>query len=136
MDKRRRFSPPVVGGSTLLVMFAVLCLTVFAVLSVGTVQADGRLSDASVQAVKGYYEADAKAEQIFAALRAGQRPEGVEECDGIYRYACRISDTQALCVTLRYHEESWSVLQWQAVSTLDWQEDDSLPVWDGNTLGN
>ena len=94
MNKRRRFSSPVVGGITLLVTFAVLCLTVFAVLSVGTVQADGRLSDASAQAVKAYYEADACAELVFARIRAGEVPEGVEMAEGICRYACRISDTQ------------------------------------------
>ena len=134
MDKRRRFSFPVVGGITLLVTFAVLCLTVFAVLSVGTVQADGRLSDASAQAVQNYYEADTHAELLFARIRAGEVPEGVEVADGLCRYTCRISDTQVLCVTLRQEEQDWSVLQWQAVSTVDWQGDDSLPVWDGNTF--
>ena len=134
MGKRRRFSSPVVGGITLLVTFAVLCLTVFAVLSVGTVRADGRLSDASARAVQAYYEADAYAELIFARIRAGETPEGVEMADGLCRYACRISDTQVLCVTLRQDTEGWSVLQWQAVSTVEWQGDDSLPVWDGNTF--
>ncbi len=131
MDKRRRFSPPVVGGSSLLVMFAVLCLTVFALLSLGTVQADRRLSDASERAVRGYYEADLQAEELFARLRAGEIPAGMEAEGDTYRYACKISDTQALCVTVQKKPEGWSVLQWQAVSTTDWQEDDSLPVWDG-----
>ena len=51
MEDKKRFSPPVVGGSSLLVIFAVLCLTVFALLSLSTVRADVRLSEASVQAV-------------------------------------------------------------------------------------
>lgn len=41
MNERQRFSPPAVGGSSLLVIFAVLCLTVFAMLSLSTVQANG-----------------------------------------------------------------------------------------------
>lgn len=134
MDKRRRFSPPVVGGSSLLVMFAVLCLTVFALLSLGTVQADQRLSDTAERAVSGYYEADLQAETLFARLRAGEIPTEIDAADDIYRYACKISDTQVLCVTVEKKPEGWSVLQWQAVSTTDWQEDDSMPVWDGETF--
>ena len=131
MDKRRWFSFPVVGGTSLLVIFAVLCLTVFALLSVGTVQAGRRLSDASAQAVSDFYAADLKAEQVFAGLRAGEIPEGVTEENGVFRYACEISDTQMLCVTVQKSEDGWSVLQWQAVSSVRWQEDDSMPVWDG-----
>ena len=131
MDKRRRFSFPVVGGTSLLVIFAVLCLTVFALLSVGTVQAGRRLSDASAQAVSDFYAADLKAEQVFAKLRAGEIPEGVTEENGVFRYACEISDTQMLCVAMQKSEDGWSVLQWQAVSSVRWQEDDSMPVWDG-----
>lgn len=50
MNKEDRFSPPAVGGISLLVAFAVLCLTVFALLSLSTVQAQKRLSDASHKA--------------------------------------------------------------------------------------
>lgn len=134
MDKRRRFSLPVVGGSSLLVVFAVLCLTVFALLSVGTVQADRRLSDASAQAVSDFYAADLKAEQLFARLRAGEVPEGVEVEGETFRYACGISDTQMLCVTVQRSREGWNVLQWQTVSTADWEDDDTLPVWDGESF--
>lgn len=133
MDKRRRFSPPVVGGSSLLVMFAVLCLTVFALLALSTVQADRRLSDASARSVEAYYAADCRAEEILAEIRAGKIPEGVTEADGIYTYVCEISDTQDLRVSVQVKDGNWAVLQWSAVSTADWQEDDSLDLWDGET---
>ena len=74
MEDKKRFSPPVVGGSSLLVIFAVLCLTVFALLSLSTVRADVRLSEASAQAVSGYYQADCQAEAILARLRSGELP--------------------------------------------------------------
>ena len=38
MDEHR-FSPPAVGGSSLLISFAVLCFTIFALLALETVQA-------------------------------------------------------------------------------------------------
>ena len=67
------FSPPAVGGISLLVVFAVLCLTVFALLSLSTVRADARLSEASAQAVADYYAADCQAQEILAQLRAAYK---------------------------------------------------------------
>ena len=42
-------------------------------------QADARLSDASAEAVAGYYAADYQAEEILAQLREGTVPSGVRE---------------------------------------------------------
>ena len=58
MGRKEQFSPPALGGSSLLVVFAVLALTVFALLSLSTVRADARLGDAATEAVSGYYAAD------------------------------------------------------------------------------
>ena len=68
-----KHAPPAVGGSSLLVIFSVLCLTVFALLSLSTVQASGRLSSTSAQAVAAYYQADSQAEAILARLRHSRR---------------------------------------------------------------
>lgn len=86
MDKRESFAPPAVGGSCLLVIFAVLCLTVFALLSLSTAQANDRLADASVEAVSAYYQADRQAETILAQLRSGQMPQGVTADGATYIY--------------------------------------------------
>lgn len=133
MDKKNRFSFPAVGGSFLLTIFAVLCLTVFALLSLATAQADARLSDVSVEAAAAYYKADCAAEEILARLRAGELPEGVQQEDDLYRFVCPISDTQALEAVVRLDGTEYTVLRWQAVSTVDWQTDASLSVWDGET---
>jgi len=133
MDKKERVSVPAIGGSSLLVIFAVLCLTIFALLCLSTVQANARLSDASAKAVSGYYQADAQAETILAQLRSGQMPAGVTCTDGIYAYSCPISETQALAVEVTLDGSAYTVLRWQAVSTAEWNPDDSLSVWDGET---
>ena len=70
----KRSGPAAVGGSSLLVIFAVLCLVIFALLSLSTVRADGRLSQASADAVKAYYKADCRAEEIVARLRPARSP--------------------------------------------------------------
>jgi hypothetical protein len=131
MDKQERFSPPAIGGSSLLVIFAVLCLTVFALLGLSTVRADQRLADACADTVSAYYQADCQAQTILAQLRAGQLPEGVTVDGGVYTYSCPISDTQALYVEVRLEGTEYTVLRWQEASTAAWQPDDSLLVWDG-----
>ena len=139
MDERKKesFSPPAIGGSSLLTVFAVLALTVFALLSLSTVQADVRLADASAQAVADYYAADLEAQTILARLRSGQRPEGVMfSGSGLLRaeYACRISETQELQVSVilgGISDREYVVERWEAVPTEDWESDDSLELWDG-----
>jgi len=131
MDKDTRMNTPIVGGSSLLVIFAVLCLTVFALLGLSTAQAGQRLSQHSARSVSAYYQADTRAEETFARLRSGERPEGVTETDGVYAYTCPISDTLQLQVELQQTGETWTVLRWQAESAAEWETDEFLDVWDG-----
>ena len=134
MNHETRFSPPIVGGSSLLVIFAVLCLTVFALLGLSTVQAGGRLSEASAQAVADYYAADTQAEEIFAQLRSGELPEGVEPCSclGEEGYTYTISDTRQLAVEVHNQLDGWSVVRWQAESVEEYNEESgALNLWDG-----
>ena len=131
----------------MLVIFAVLCLTVFALLTLSTVQADLRLADLSAQAVSGYYQADVQAQTILARLRRGddpgdtafdveivgdeQTPAALDRSYLIYSYTCPISETQELSVSVRMDDDRYTILRWQAVSTLDWQADENIEVWDG-----
>lgn len=134
-----RISPPAIGGASLLVVFAVLCLTVFALLSLSTVRADGRLSEVSARSVEEFYRADCQAQEVLAQLRGGEKvsqdiqvtSKKISE-DGVrYSYDCPISDTQTLEVTVEFRDGEYTVRRWQAVPTGDWSVDDSLTVWDG-----
>ena len=135
---RERFSPPAVGGISLLVAFAVLCLTVFALLALTTVQADNRLADASAKAVADYYAADCQAQEILARLRNGERPEGVEfSGSGLLhaQYVVPISDTQELQVSVILKgtaDQEYVIERWQAAPSVEWESDESLDLWDGN----
>lgn len=141
-QKNKGFSPPAVGGVTLLSVFAVLCLTIFALLSLSTVSANGRLSDASAKAVSDYYAADVKAQRVLALLRSGADIQAAAEentVDGItadgdvYSYSCKISERQTLEVEVRVDGDNYAVRKWQAVPSGEWNIDSSLPVWDGET---
>ena len=131
MRKQEAFSPTAVGGSSLLVIFAVLCLTVFALLSLGSVQAERRLADAATQAVTDYYEADLKAEQILARLRAGEQIEGLVETEGSVEFTIPISGRQSLAVKLVQQGDDWTVRQWRAV-TGETEPEETLNVWKGS----
>lgn len=121
------------GGSSLLVIFAVLVLTVFLLLTLISVQADQRLADASEQAVRNYYAADLQAEEVFARLRTGEIPSQVQKEENRYWYTCPVTDSQYLAVVLRQDEAGWQVLRWQVVATTDTEPTATLPVWDGDT---
>lgn len=126
------FSPPALGGSSLLVVFAVLSLTVFALLSLSTVRADQRLGEASAKAVADYYAADSQAQEILARLRLGEVPEGVAVSGNRYTYRCPISETQALEVELEANEYgNFTIQRWQSVSTVEWEGSDDMEVWQG-----
>lgn len=131
MKDKTAMTPPVVGASSLLVIFAVLCLTIFALLSISTVQANGRLSDHAANAVMNYYAADAQAESILAKLRAGEKPDGVAQEGNLYTYNCAVSDTQVLVVQIMLEGNDYTILRWQVISNVRWQADDRRPVWNG-----
>ena len=131
MKEKTSLTPPVIGASSLLVIFAVLCLVIFALLSISTVQANGRLSDHAANAVMDYYEADAQAESILAKLRAGEEPEGVSREGNLYTYTCPVSDTQVLAVQVVVENDEYTILRWQVISDVRWEADDKRPVWDG-----
>lgn len=132
MRMRREITLPPVGGTTLLAVFAVLCLTVFAVLGLSAVRADDRLSRKSADAVTAYYRAEAEAEAVLARLRAGELPEGVAAKDGIYSYQVPVSDVRELQVEVRVRGRDYTILRWQTAATSDVEYDGSLAVWDGN----
>ena len=131
MKDKTTITPPVVGASSLLVIFAVLCLTIFALLSISTVQANGRLSDHATKAVTDYYVADAEAERILAKLQAGEKPAGVSQNGNLYTYTCTVSDTQVLAVQVVVENDTYTILRWQVISNVRWQADERRPVWNG-----
>ena len=107
MKQKESISIPAFGGSSLLVIFAVLCLIVFALLSLSTAQAERRLADAAAGAVTEYYAADLQAQEIFARLQSGENIDGVRRSGDRYDYCCRISENQVLEVSVGKTEAGW-----------------------------
>ena len=135
MKKGRSLSPIAVGGSSLLVIFSVLCMTVFAMLSLSTAQAEKRMAEAAHRKIISYYEADLQAQAVFARLRSGEMVPEVLQNGQEYHYAVPFSNNQTLEVTLRRIGDDWGVLQWQTVSDPEILND-PLPVWQGEELSD
>ena len=132
--KKARFALPTLGGSTLLVIFAVLCLLTFSLLTLSTALSNRRLSEASLSATTAYYEADCAAEEIIAALRAGKMPEHVVRSGNTYSFSCPITEKQSLFVVLEERENSWYITQYKTVTADDAEYDDTITVWDGESV--
>lgn len=123
--------PTGLGISSLLVIFSVLCICVFVMLSASAAKNQQDLTESAQQSVTDYYAADSRAQEILARLRSGERPEGVTEENGIYSYSCPISENRILAVSVRVWVMEYEILRWQAVSTAHWQPEETLPVWQG-----
>ncbi len=132
MNKKTGRTPlPTLGGSTLLVIFAVLCLLTFALLTLSTALSNQRLSEASLSATAAYYEADCAAEEIIAALRCGDVPTEVTQNGNTYSFTCPITEKQSLFVTVEERGETWYITQYETVTADDAEFDESITVWDG-----
>lgn len=130
MRRKDVYSVPATGSSSLLVIFAVLCLVVLALLTLNTALAEKRLSEVSAQTVSGWYAADLQAQEIFAKIRNGEAVPGVEQEKGIYRYSIAVSENQTLAAAVRKTAEDWEVLSWQTIAHPK-DGEGVLPVWRG-----
>lgn len=119
-----------IGGSSILMIFVLLCLVTFSVLSYVSANADYKLTKKAAQSVTRYYEADAQAETRLALIDetlkkiADQTPKDTEpaayyqkvsdalfEMDGVsavvqddqltIQYQVEIDDHRALQVSLQ-----------------------------------
>lgn len=128
---KKKFNLTSVGGSSILTIFGVLMLIVFALLSLSTAKADRNLADRTWQAKEAYYKADREAEEILGRLRAGEVLEGVTKNGKQYSYKCLIDDNQQLQVVVEISGKDYRIKQWKKVYTGDWQGDNSIEVFGG-----
>lgn len=128
------------GTVTLVMLFSVMCLCIFALLSLSTARSELNLSERYADSVSNYYAADTTAVQIQNRLITAPSSdaelrrltdEGIEiaVADGIVSYGIAIDDELTLIVELA--QEDFSALTWQVVATGDWEANTNIEVWDG-----
>lgn len=143
-----------IGTSSLILIFIILCLTIFGLLSLSSAESDWKLAQKNAEAVKGYYEADSKAVE-FTAMVEGVLSECSREADdeaylqmvkkelgsfyqeetGTVQADIRMPYDQMLHVELeinREEEAGYEILAWNVCHFVDYDIDRSMPVWTGN----
>ena len=132
-----------VGSASIILVFAVLCLTIFALISFTAANVDKAMLDISLKTVHEYYEADTLAECILAEiLESSATPKSLRGVDIIseirggvehVRFECTVSDTKNLYVEVAiYDGGAYDVLSWKVYNIGEWEADESLPVWLGD----
>lgn len=126
------------GAASLVTIFGVLCLTVFAVLTLSTAVGEAGLSRSSAEHARAYYEADALAVRITARLTG--RPAEVEGVPISYTeteegeeasFSVPMGENQALTVRALLLDGGCEILSWNSGYSGEWAADSGLPVWDG-----
>lgn len=132
-----------VGIVSMTVILCVLCLTVFSVLTLSTALSEKKLAEKRADAVKEYYRAEVLAAELANGLISSEDTLAfaeekhidvrIEEGNRIFYFGIPIDEGQKISVEL-VKNETWEVICWQIVSTVDWTADESLHVWDGENL--
>ncbi len=125
------------GAVSLVMIFCVLCLAVFSVLTVATADREAKLSEMTAKNAADYYAADCQAVEIVAALQGGGTlPADVEitRTGDTAVFSLPVGENQALNVEVLLGGQDGNackILRWQTEYTGTWETDDSWAVWDG-----
>ena len=132
-----------IGSASIVLVFAVLCLAIFSVISLVPAMTEQTLIDREARLVGAFYSADTLAEKILAEiLEADEIPETIRGVDIIaywdwdllaerVYFATPVSDTRELYVSVLIGDGYYEILTWSMVDIGDWEADESLNVWQG-----
>jgi len=133
-----------IGSASIVLIFVVVCLTIFTVVSFVTASTEEALINTELQLVREYYEADALAEQILAEIlsTSGEIPESIRGIEiyahwdwdslaEIVAFVCPVSDVMDLYVVVAIRDDSYEILVWRMYRAGEWEADDTLNVWQG-----
>ena len=122
------------GAVSLVMIFCVLCLAVFSVLTLAAADREAKLSEMTARNAAEYYRADYDATVIAAALRSGMDPDTEIEINwdgGTTSFLLPIGDSLGLDVAVSVHGGACKILRWQTVYTGSWEPDEYLNLWGG-----
>lgn len=124
--KKNTVSPPLnIGISFMLIVFLILCMVIFAVLSFSNATKDYHYSEENAAKTTAYYDASNRAEEKMVEILAQNPTESKIE------YSVPVNDNEELLVTLsRKSGENSSYIVTSKVlqSTKEWIGDQTLPV--------
>lgn len=143
-----------IGSPSLILIFIVMCLVTFGMLSLTTAKSERNLAERNALAVKEYYRADCEGEAFYrmvsektaAVCKQSSDPEERRQLlsrelgesylpeQGIVNKDISMERSQALFIELVPQLDGNGKLlisQWKVIQTEDLEIDDSMPVWTG-----
>ena len=120
-----------IGGSSILVIFVLLCITTFAALALVSATASYRLAVQVVEASDAYFAADTVAEQMLAQISLVARTATAEEFearvnelgasyyDGYITYVVSVNSSLFIEVSLRFDGNEITVSSWRLRADYD-----------------
>ncbi|OUP16714.1 hypothetical protein B5F29_14195 [Lachnoclostridium sp. An196] len=165
MDSRKKQSSfSSIGITSLVLIFVMLCLLTFSVLSLVTARADLRLSQKNAERTSAYYDAENRANDVLlsviscieeykdspdASVFYQKLRERLDGQNGILftgadslEYEVLLDKEQLLSVSLEISYETYDdgshyrILAWNTVSTHEWESDGSLPLLDKEAVSD
>jgi uncharacterized protein YxeA len=111
-----------IGMSTFMMIFTVLCLTIFATLTYLQARHNQQETDKIIESTVAYYDADHTASKIYKELKTQYtdttflEDNGIEKEGNTYSYTVSISENRELKVTIEENEGKLNIIQWQEIA--------------------
>ncbi len=134
-----------VGSISLILIFSVLCMSVFALLSLTTAANDKRLALRFAGSAESFYAADTAAEELLwkisGQLKLGNAPENIGNTDILYEqrsrstvfaYLCPIDENRSIAVLAEYQDGKTKVMEWLETNNESWNPQEHIAVFGSN----
>ena len=125
------------GAVSLVMIFCILCLVIFSVLTLATAERERKLTEMAAKNAAEYYKADYAATQIAAALQRGADLPGDSAVDIMWdgdtaSFLLPVGDSLGLDVAVSIRDGGCDILRWRTVYTDSWEPDGGLDLRGGN----
>lgn len=134
MSKRIRVAGLPVGGPSLLMVFVLLCINIFAVVSYMSAVRDYKLSEKTAESISQYYSADIKAKEMLETIanELEKDPNGIKKMIGVnnlrvsdeidkinIKYDIQIKKEMILKVEVQFLKTTFqhNIVAWKVVNT-------------------
>lgn len=135
-----------VGSSSILIIFVLLCLMTFSILSMVSANADYKLSRKVSSRTTAYYDAVSEAQEILAAADKALESNSFEDIKGVTAtyndnevsldYSVPFTEAQVLHVVLsapypvgNKEDSHFLIRTWQVENSGTWEPDESIHLW-------
>ena len=127
-----------IGSASILLVFAVLSMTIFAVITLNTALNDRSMTNVWKQAVTAYYEADTLAESIvYEILTLDEIPAYIRGVDiytdgNTFSFSLPVSEQKEFYVNIAIFDGFYETREWRLRDVGGWVTfDDGFDLWPG-----